>query len=175
MARLHYGWHALSASEGRAEAPVVRTSFEVSGRAVPALISTLFLILLCWFLFFYRLGARDLWSSHEGRAAQDAQTILDDGRWGLLRLYDRQVELQKPPLYYWLIAAAARLRGGPVDAWAVRLPSALSALVCAVAVAAVGWSSGRRREGLVAAVLLLTALHFTWLARVGRIDMPLTA
>src|ERR1700745_1823100 len=74
-----------------------------------------FLILLCCFLFFYRLADRDLWSSHEGRAAQDAQTILDDGRWGLLRLYDRNVELQKPPLYYWLVALTARLRGGVVD------------------------------------------------------------
>ena len=36
-----------------------------------------------WFLFFHRLADRDLSSSHEARAAQDAQTILEDGRWGL--------------------------------------------------------------------------------------------
>ena len=41
-----------------------------------------------YLLFFHRLGDRDLWSSHEGRAAQDAQTILDDGDWGLPRLFE---------------------------------------------------------------------------------------
>src|SRR5262249_31931763 len=37
-------------------------------------------------LFYYRLDARDLWASHEARAAQNAQRILDDGAWGLPRL-----------------------------------------------------------------------------------------
>src|SRR5258708_524944 len=77
------------------------------------------LVFLCCFLFFYRLADRDLWSSHEGRAAQDAQTILNDHRWGLPRLFDGKVELQKPPLYYWLVAGIAALRGGQVDAWSV--------------------------------------------------------
>ena len=37
-----------------------------------------------------------------------------------------------------------------------------------------GLKSGRPRTGFVAALVLATSLHFTWLARVGRIDMPLT-
>src|SRR5713226_9246866 len=36
------------------------------------IIFSLLLLGLTFFLFFYRLGDRDLWSSHEGRAAQDA-------------------------------------------------------------------------------------------------------
>src|SRR5712691_3901404 len=80
-----------------------------------------FLLLLCWFLFFFRLGERALTSSHEARAAQNAATILNDGNWGLPRLLNQRVELQKPPLYYWLIAFVAHFQGG-VDAWAVRLP-----------------------------------------------------
>src|SRR5438552_2330220 len=35
------------------------------------------------FLFFYRLADRDLWSSHEARAAPNAQSILDSGAWTL--------------------------------------------------------------------------------------------
>src|SRR5262245_60995661 len=81
-------------------------------------------------LFFYRLADRDLWSSHEARAGMDAQVLLDDGAWGLPHLFDGRPEMQKPPLYYWLVAALAWLRGGRVDAWAVRLPSALAALGC---------------------------------------------
>src|SRR5438552_18496243 len=86
-------------------------------------------VLVCGaFLFFYRLADRDLWSSHEGRAAQDAQTVLSEHQWGLPRLFDGKIELQKPPLYYWLVAGIAALRGGQVDAWSVRLPAAGAAL-----------------------------------------------
>jgi 4-amino-4-deoxy-L-arabinose transferase-like glycosyltransferase len=134
----------------------------------------LVLVVLCWFLFFHRLADRGLWSSHEARAAQDAQTILSDGDWLLPRLFDRKVELQKPPLYYWLVAAAGRLGGGRVDAWAVRLPAALAGLGCVLGLYLLGLARGRPLAGFVAAAVLATALHFTWLSRVGRIDMPLT-
>src|SRR4051812_46407362 len=85
------------------------------------------LLLLCVLavgLFFYRLGQRDLWSSHEARAAMDAQSVLDGER--VPRLYDGRLEVQKPPLYYWAVAGLAWLRGGGVDALDVRLPAALA-------------------------------------------------
>jgi 4-amino-4-deoxy-L-arabinose transferase-like glycosyltransferase len=125
-------------------------------------------------LFFHRLGDRDLWSSHEARAGMDAQTVLDDGAWGLPRLFSGEPELQKPPLYYWLVAVIAFLRGGAVDAWAVRLPATAAAVLCVAGLAAFGRARGRLLAGLVAGVVLATAVHFTWLARIGRIDMPLT-
>jgi 4-amino-4-deoxy-L-arabinose transferase-like glycosyltransferase len=129
---------------------------------------------LCWFLFFYRLSDRDLWSSHEGRAAQDAQTILNEDRWGLPGLFDRRLELQKPPLYYWLVAAIAQLRGRQVDSWAVRLPAALAGLGGVLCLYWFGVHRQRPVAGMVAGVVLATAVHYTWLARTGRIDMPLT-
>lgn len=144
-------------------------------RTPPSVPLTLAVLLpLCGLLFFYRLADRELNSSHEARAAQNAQTILDTGNWGLPRLFDRRPELQKPPLYYWLVAAFARLSGGRVDAWAVRLPAALAALGTVLLVYLLGAARGRPVAGLVAAAVLATSLHFTWLARVGRIDMPLT-
>src|SRR5262245_59826571 len=85
-------------------------------------------------LFFDRLGERDLWSSHEARAAQNAQRFLDDGGWGILRQYDDRPEYQKPPLYYWLVALAACCRGGAVDASDVRLPAALAGMITVFAV-----------------------------------------
>src|SRR5260370_5346351 len=87
------------------------------------------LCLALYLLFFHRLADRDLWSSHEARAAMDAESILD-GDWRLPHLNDGRTELQKPPLYYWLVALTARLRGSTVDACAVRLPPAVSALCC---------------------------------------------
>ncbi len=136
---------------------------------VPAAI----LIVLGSFLFFRGLGVRELSSSHEARAGQNAAVILETGQWGLPRLFDEQIELQKPPLYYWLVALVAWLHGA-VDAWAVRLPAALAALVCALLIFALLWRNGRSVAGFAAACVLATCWHFTWLARVGRIDMPLT-
>jgi 4-amino-4-deoxy-L-arabinose transferase-like glycosyltransferase len=132
------------------------------------------LLVLCWLLFFHNLAERDLWSSHESRAAQDAQSILDEDCWGLPHLFDGRAELQKPPFYYWLVAAIAWLRGGRVDAWCVRLPAALSATGCVFGLFLLCWKRGRQKLGLIAAIILATSLHFTWLARSGRIDMPLT-
>jgi 4-amino-4-deoxy-L-arabinose transferase-like glycosyltransferase len=126
------------------------------------------------FLFLYRLDDRDLWSSHEARAAQNAQTILDTGDWVSPRLYNGQPELQKPPLYYWLVAGIAWLRGGQVDALAERLPAALAAIGSALLLLFGLRAHGRLVAGLLAALALVTAQHFTWIGRTGRIDLPLT-
>jgi len=131
------------------------------------------LLFLCWFLFVFRLGERDLTSSHEARAAQNADTILKDGNWGLPRLVNQRVELQKPPLYYWLVAIIARFQG-EVDAWAVRLPAALAAMACVLFLYLFGCYRNRPMAGFLAALILVTCMHFMWLGRVGRIDMPLT-
>jgi 4-amino-4-deoxy-L-arabinose transferase-like glycosyltransferase len=131
-------------------------------------------VILSAFLFFYGLGDRDLWSSHEGRAAQDAQTIIDDGSWGLPHHFDRRLELQKPPLYYWLVAGAARLLGRPVDAWLVRLPAATAGVAGVLLLYLLAASFRRPVVGFVAGGVLATAQHYTWMSRLGRIDMPLT-
>jgi 4-amino-4-deoxy-L-arabinose transferase-like glycosyltransferase len=129
---------------------------------------------LAYLLFFHRLGDRELWSSHEARAAQNAQYLLDGGDWRLPHLLDGRPELQKPPLYYWLTALIACCRG-TVDEVTVRLPAAAGALLTALALFTFLRKQGRPRAGILAAFMLLTMVHFTWLGRVGRIDMPLTA
>ena len=134
----------------------------------------LLLVIIGSVLFLYGLGDRDLTSSHEARAAQNAQMLLTEGDWLLPRLFDGHLELQKPPLYYWLVALLGLAGGGHVGPWAVRLPAALSALGCVLFLHLVGCRAGRPRVGFLAALVLATCLHFTWMARVGRIDMPLT-
>src|SRR5438132_9395273 len=144
-----------------------------SGRALIAIAWLLLLLGLCWLLFFHRLGNRSTWSSHEARAAQDAQTILLDNAWGLPHLFDRKVELQTPPLYYWLVAGIAYLRGTPVDGWSVRLPAACAGLGGVLLVCLLGLGRRRPLAGFTAAAMLATASHYAWLARTGRIDMVL--
>jgi 4-amino-4-deoxy-L-arabinose transferase-like glycosyltransferase len=126
-------------------------------------------------LCFHRLGDRALWSSHEGRAGQHAQLMLESGRWGMPTLYFGDADYQKPPLYYWLVAAVARLRGGVVDEWSVRFPAAASGVLTVLIVYAAGCLVFRRpAAGAVAGLVVASNLRFSWLARVGRIDMPLT-
>src|SRR5262245_5653207 len=123
-------------------------------------------------LFFWRLGERDLWSSHEARAAMNAASVLEDGQ-ALPRLHDGRPETQKPPLYYWLAAAFSWVRGG-VDEAGVRLPSALAALAVVGLLCVTGFVLRRPTEGLAAALILASGIHFPWLARIARIDVPLT-
>ena len=90
------------------------------------------------------------------------------------RLFDGTVELQKPPLYYWLVALVAHgqqgvgrcLGGAPAGGRGGAGGVLLLVLVLA--------PRGRSLAGMIAAVILATALHYTWLGRIGRIDMPLT-
>jgi 4-amino-4-deoxy-L-arabinose transferase-like glycosyltransferase len=127
-----------------------------------------------YLLFFHRLTDRDLWSSHEARAAMNAQTILDTGDWGLPTQFDGAPERQKPPLYYWLVAFLANAQGGKVDALSERLPAVLSALLCLAIILFLGFRCGRFRLGVSTALVLATAMSFSTFARTGRIDMPLT-
>jgi 4-amino-4-deoxy-L-arabinose transferase-like glycosyltransferase len=124
-------------------------------------------------LFLPFLGNRELSSSHEARAAINATVVLERGTWGLPRLFDEQIELQKPPLYYWLVSLLGMWRG-QVDAWAVRLPATLGGIGCVLCVYWFLARQGRSAAGLLAALMLATMVHFTWLAQVGRVDMVLT-
>jgi 4-amino-4-deoxy-L-arabinose transferase-like glycosyltransferase len=125
-------------------------------------------------LYFFQLGARDLVSSHEARAAQNAQRMLDTGEWGLPTLFDGQRDLQKPPAFYWLLATIGKLNGGHVSPWVARLPAAAAALATVLLVFAFLRREGYTSGALVAAVGLATANHFVAIGRTARIDVPLT-
>ncbi len=152
----------------------LRASAGSPGPAALRLILAATVALGLYLLFFHRLAERDLWSSHEGRAAMNGQTLVDGGDWRLPALLDGTPELQKPPLYYWLVALTASTRGGTVDALSVRLPATVTALLTLGLLLFLGWRLGRWRLGVMTAVILATTVSFPMLARTGRIDMPLT-
>ncbi len=127
-----------------------------------------------WLLFFQNLGDRDLWSSHEARSGLNARTMLETGIWWLPGRTIETPDVQKPPMYYWLVALISG-NATEVNNWTIRLPSVLGALVCLASVILIGHSLGNRKTGLLAAIVLGTAIHFIWSARIGRIDMPLAA
>lgn len=143
-------------------------------RRAPRLSASSCLLALLFALFFFQLGARDLVSSHEARAAQNAQRMLTSGDWGLPTLFDGQRDLQKPPGFYWLVAAVGKLSGGRVSPWVARFPSALAALASVLLVYAFLRREGYTSGALVAAAALATANHFVAIGRTARIDVPLT-
>jgi 4-amino-4-deoxy-L-arabinose transferase-like glycosyltransferase len=100
--------------------------------------------------------------------------MLDTGEWGLPVLFDGRVDLQKPPLFYWMVAATGWVNGGTVTEWVTRFPAALAGLVCVLLVYVFLRSEGRPNAALIAAVCLATTNHFTGITRTARIDIPLT-
>lgn len=123
-------------------------------------------------VFLAGLGARDLWEPDEPRHAAIAAEMrtLDHGPAQLvLPRLNGEPYTQKPPLYYWLAAAAGGL-GGSLSEGAARLPSALAALLTTLVVYQLGRSSLGRAAGLAAAGILVTLPSYVDVARSARPD-----
>ncbi|SIR59327.1 glycosyltransferase family 39 protein [Pseudacidovorax sp. RU35E] len=73
-------------------------------------------------------GLRPLTAPDEGRYAGVARAMLQSGDWLVPRL-DGLPFFHKPPLFYWLAAAAMQVFG--VHEWAARVPSVLGAWLAA--------------------------------------------
>lgn len=123
-------------------------------------------------LYLPALGARDLWNPDEARYAQVAREMRERGEW-LVPHLNGAVYGEKPPLFFWLIGAAAVPLGG-VDETAARLPSALSAIGTLLLTFAIARRLFDRRAAWLAAAAFGTCASTLWQARFGQIDMVLT-
>jgi 4-amino-4-deoxy-L-arabinose transferase-like glycosyltransferase len=104
----------------------------------------------------------------EGRYAEAAREMLASGDWLVPRQFGIPY-LEKPPLFYWLTAAACGLVG--LDEYGARLVSALAA---AFGVLSTGLFARRMfgpRAGLASATILATSGLYFVLARVAVTDM----
>lgn len=120
------------------------------------------------------LSRTELSPPDEPRYALVAREMVDTGQWLLPRL-DGAAYGQKPPLFFWAIAAVAEATGG-VDERSARLPSVLSA----VGLLLVTFAAARRlfpdpatgvRVGWVAAAVLGTCVRVLVLASRANLDM----
>jgi len=145
---------------------------------------------------FARLGSITL-EEHEAKAALAARAMLhprqDDwivagprgapiapaeipphtelNRW-LVPVNNGLPRLQKTPLQYWLMAAAGGL-AGRLSEWAARAPSAVSAVLCAVVVLALGRRMFGPRPALWGALLFATSVGVQKWGRSARPEMVL--
>jgi len=121
---------------------------------------------------FGALGRADLFNPDEPREAEIAREMWASGDLVVPRL-NGEPFLEKPPLFYWLVAASYRLAGGPGELPARAVP-ALAGLLCVLLTFGLGRELVGERGALLAAIVLLTSFQFLWTARRCMIDLPLT-
>jgi 4-amino-4-deoxy-L-arabinose transferase-like glycosyltransferase len=140
----------------------------------PALLAFL-IILIC---LFSHLGALGLVGPDEPRYAWIARAMASTGDWITPRLYGTPW-FEKPALYYWAAAIGFRLHLAPE--WAARLPSAVAALISALAVGWLGWKQSGiggsvfKSPALLAPLLFSSSVAAIGFARAGGPDMLFTA
>ncbi|MBI3799852.1 MAG: glycosyltransferase family 39 protein [Deltaproteobacteria bacterium] len=114
----------------------------------------LLLMILSTAVFLPSLFYLDVISGHEAREGVRLREMLGTGQWFVSSV------LRKPPLYYWMSGTIAQLRGGPLDAISLRLPSALLAGLGVVVVFWLGRYAATPRGGAWGGVILLTSLLY---------------
>lgn len=90
------------------------------------ILSILGLLGIGWIAFLWKLGSVGLVDETEPLFAEAARQMVVTGDW-ITPYFNQETRFDKPPLIYWLMAIAYQIFG--VNEWAVRLPSALSAIV----------------------------------------------
>src|SRR6201999_685120 len=122
-------------------------------------------------LFFGGLGSSPLLEPDEGRYAEIPREMLANRAFVTPHL-DGVVYFEKPPIYYWLNAAANAVLPSPEIA--SRLAGACFGLAGLGLAWLLGSAMGGRRTGLLAAVVLGTAPLYVTLARAAIIDTTVT-
>src|SRR5262245_1474623 len=116
------------------------------------------------------LGLRDPWPADEPRFALIARDMLATGDWLVPRVAG-DLYAQKPPLYFWLMAAAMGLTRS------LRVGFLLPSLLAGIGTVLLVYDLLRRARGreiaLAAALMLLATFQFTWQARQAQIDATL--
>jgi 4-amino-4-deoxy-L-arabinose transferase-like glycosyltransferase len=131
----------------------------------------LLLLIVGVLLFFVGLGSLPLVEPDEGRNAEVAREMLVSGDW-VTPHYNSLAYLDKPAVYFWLVAGSFRVLG--TSEFAARLPSALAALGTLLLV----WWMARKMfgeaVGLRAAVIWASTPLVIIFSRQVIFDMTLT-
>ena len=133
-------------------------------------VDLLWLIGLACLLIGAGLGLRDPWPPDEPRFALIARDMLATGDWLVPRVAG-DIYTQKPPFFFWLMAASMALTGS------LRVGFLLPSLLAGVGTVLLVYDLLRRARGreiaLAGALMLLASFQFTWQARQAQIDATL--
>ncbi|MBR1942351.1 glycosyltransferase family 39 protein [bacterium] len=138
----------------------------------PELCSILLLAFLCGIFLFWGLNFYPLLDVDETRYAIMSRDLAASKDWNLLLLNSIPF-LEKPPLYFWMVACSIKIFGG-FSEFAVRFPIAVIASFLVFFTYIFGKKVLSRKFGLLSAVILLTSVFFLILSHVAILDMVLT-
>lgn len=131
------------------------------------LLDVLVLVTLALLLMATGLGLRDPWPADEPRFALVAQDMLRSGDWLFPRV-GGDLYADKPPLYFWLMAASMAVTGS------LRVGFLLPSLLAGIGTTLLVYDLLRRARGrevaLAGAFVLLITFQFVWQARQAQID-----
>ena len=130
------------------------------------------LLALAAAVFLPGLHTPGLYDPNEGLYAEIAWEMYDRGDW-LSPRFNGVPYFEKPPLLYWLIAAAYTLFG--VSETSARLPVALAGVAGVLCTFGIGRILFTPRGGLLAALALTTSFGYFIFARVILTDLLFTA
>jgi 4-amino-4-deoxy-L-arabinose transferase-like glycosyltransferase len=133
-------------------------------------LATIILILVAAFIMFYNLGAVPLLDPDEPVYAETAKEMLSVGDFVSPRIYG-EYWYDKPPMYYWLVAASFSLFG--VSEFASRFPSAVLAILGALYVYFAGSRLFGDRAGFTGALVLIASLEYFYLGKAAVTDITL--
>lgn len=126
----------------------------------------------CLLFLFLGLNLYPLMDVDETRYAVMARDLANSWDWNVL-LLNHVPFLEKPPLYFWLVASSIKLFGG-FSAFAVRFPIALLSSILIFFTYYMGKTLISRKFGVISAYVLLSSLFFLIFSHIAIIDMVLT-
>jgi hypothetical protein len=132
----------------------------------------LLLLILTAGLYLPNLGGPSLWDIDEGNNAEAAHEMLRADNWRL-PTFNYRLRVDKPALLYWLQIFAYQSCG--VNEFAARLPSALAAAITVLLTYELGRRMFGATTGLLAGLLLASAVLFGAAAHFANPDALLTA
>ena len=116
------------------------------------------------------LGATSLWDIDEGVNAEAAREMRDNNTW-VIPTFNYQLRTAKPVMLYWLQRASYSVFG--INEWSARLPSVLAAFLTMLLTYELARRMFDRRTGLLAGIVLASAIEFCMLAHAATPDSTL--
>lgn len=138
----------------------------------PEVFSVSLLLLLCGLFLFWGLNFYNLIDVDETRYAIMSRDLANSNDWNLL-LLNSVPFLEKPPLYFWLVAVSIKMFGA-FTPYIVRFPIALLSAGLVFFTYFFGKKILSRKFGLYSSIILLTSVFFLILSHVAILDMVLT-
>jgi 4-amino-4-deoxy-L-arabinose transferase-like glycosyltransferase len=130
------------------------------------------LLSFCFFLFILGVGRWDLWNPDEPRYAQVAKEMVERGDWILMHV-NGNTYVDKPPLFFWLIALSSFLWQG-FTSFSARFPSAFLSTLTVLLTFLLGKKLYGSRTGFLSGLILATSFEFAYLSNRANIDATLT-